>query len=96
MATKSIKSYFDSIAELVDFNFYYLILIKYKKILLIIPLLVVGLAYLITLNLEPIYQSSATLVICWRRWNTRSLVDINLGATHNEVRYIKRSAVAWK
>ena len=30
--------------------------------------------------------SSATLVICWRRWDTRSLVDINPRATHNEVR----------
>ena len=63
MATKNIKRYFDSIAELVDFNFYYLILVKYKKILLAIPFLIAALAYLITLNLEPIYQSSATLVI---------------------------------
>ena len=63
MATRTIKSYFDSIAEFVDFNFYYLILVKYKKILLIVPLLIAALAYLITLNLEPIYKSSATLVI---------------------------------
>ena len=72
MATKNIKRYFDSIAELVDFNFYYLILVKYKKILLVIPLLIAALAYLITLNLEPIYQSSATLVI---ESKERSLVD---------------------
>ena len=72
MATKTIKGYFDSIAELVDFNFYYLILVKYKKILLIVPLLIAGLAYLITLNLEPIYQSSATLVI---ESKERSLVE---------------------
>ena len=32
MAKKTIKRYFDSIAELIDFNFYYLVLIKYKKI----------------------------------------------------------------
>ena len=63
MATKTIKGYFDSLAEFIDFNFYYLILVKYKKILLIIPFLFASLAYLITLNLEPIYQSSATLVI---------------------------------
>ena len=63
MATKNIKRWFDSIAEFIDFNFYYLVLIKYKKILLLVPLLIVGLAFLITLNLEPIYQSSATLVI---------------------------------
>ena len=72
MATKTIKGYLDSIAEIVDFNFYYLILIKYIKILLIIPLLIAALAYLITLNLEPIYQSSATLVIESR---DRSLVE---------------------
>ena len=72
MATKTIKGYFDSIAELVDFNFYYLILLKYKKILLIVPLFIACLAYLITLNLEPIYQSSATLVI---ESKERSLVE---------------------
>ena len=72
MAKKSLKRYFDSIAELIDFNFYYLVLIKYKKILLIIPLLIAGLAYLITLNLAPIYQSSATLVI---ESKERSLVE---------------------
>ena len=63
MATKSVKRYFDSIAELIDFNFYYLVLIKYKKILLVVPLFITALAFLITLNLEPIYQSTATLVI---------------------------------
>ena len=63
MAEKTIKRYFDSIAELIDFNFYYLVLIKYKKILLIVPLLIAALAFLVTLNLEPIYQSYATLVI---------------------------------
>ena len=63
MATNTIKRYFDSISEVIDFNFYYLILIKYKKILLIVPLFIAGLAFLVTLNLEPIYQSSATLVI---------------------------------
>ena len=63
MAKNTIKGYFDRIAELVDFNFYYLVLIKYKKILLTVPLLIAGLAFLITLNLDPIYQSYATLVI---------------------------------
>lgn len=72
MAKQTIKRYLDSIAELVDFNFYYLILIKYKKILLIVPLLIAGLAFLVTLNLEPIYQSSATLVI---ESKERSLVE---------------------
>ena len=72
MATNTIKRYLDSIAEIVDFNFYYLILVKYKKILLIVPSLVAALAYLITLNLEPVYQSSATLVI---ESKERSLVE---------------------
>ena len=63
MVEKTIKGYFDSILELIDFNFYYLILLKYKKTLLVIPLLVTGIAFLISLNLSPVYQSSATLVI---------------------------------
>ena len=72
MAEKTIKRYFDSIAELIDFNFYYLVLIKYKKILLIVPLLIAAFALLVTLNLEPIYQSYATLVI---ESKERSLVE---------------------
>ena len=63
MAKKTLKEYFDSIAELIDFNFYYLVLVKYKKTLFVIPLFVAGLAFLVSLNLEPIYESSATLVI---------------------------------
>ena len=63
MAEKTIKRYLDSIAELIDFNFYYLVLIKYKKILLIVPFFITAFAFLVTLNLEPIYQSTATLVI---------------------------------
>ena len=63
MVEKTIKGYFDSILELIDFNFYYLILLKYKKTLLVMPLLITGIAFLISLNLSPVYQSSATLVI---------------------------------
>ena len=63
MAEKTLKRYLDSLAEIIDFNFYYLVLIKYKKILLAVPLLIASLAFLVTLNLESIYQSSATLVI---------------------------------
>ena len=63
MVEKTIKGYFDSILELIDFNFYYLILLKYKKTLLVMPLLITGIAFLISLNLTPVYQSSATLVI---------------------------------
>jgi len=63
MAKKTIKDYFDSITDLIDFNFYYLILLKYKKSLLLLPLLIAGFAFLITINLEPVYESSATLVI---------------------------------
>ena len=63
MRKKTIKDYFDSIAEFIDFNFYYLMLVKYKKTLLIVPTFIAGLAFLIALNLEPIYESSATLVI---------------------------------
>ena len=63
MEKKGIQSYLASLAEVVDFNFYYLILAKYKKLLIILPIFAAALAFLVSLNLEPVYQSSATLVI---------------------------------
>jgi len=63
MEKKSIQGYLANLAEIIDFNFYYLILAKYKKLLIILPIFLSAFSFLVALNLEPIYQSSATLVI---------------------------------
>ena len=45
------------------YNFFWIIFLKYKKIIVFLPILFVLLAFLISLNLQPIYKSTATLVI---------------------------------
>ena len=60
---KALSEHLDKLSDLIDFNFFWIIFIKYRKIIFIVPILFVLLAFLISLNLEPIYKSTATLVI---------------------------------
>ena len=53
----------ENINEQLNLTHYWIILLKYKKILLIIPILFAVLSYLISLQINPIFKSSATLVI---------------------------------
>ena len=60
---KALSEHLDKISDLIDFNFFWIIFLKYKKIVIIVPILFVLLAFLISLNLQPVYKSTATLVI---------------------------------
>ena len=60
---KALSEHLDRLSDLVDFNFFWIIFLKYRKIVIIVPILFVLLAFLISLNLQPIYKSTATLVI---------------------------------
>ena len=53
----------ENINEQLNLTHYWIIFLKYKKILLIIPILFAALSYLISLQINPIFKSSATLVI---------------------------------
>ena len=53
----------ENINEQLNLTHYWIIFLKYKKILLIIPILFAVLSYLISLQINPIFKSSATLVI---------------------------------
>jgi capsular exopolysaccharide synthesis family protein len=53
----------ESINEQLDLAHYWIIFLKYKKLLLILPILFGILGYLIALNINPIFKSTATLVI---------------------------------
>ena len=63
MENKTLLDRLESINEQLNLTHYWIILLKYKRILFIIPILVGVLGYLIALNINPIFQSSATLVI---------------------------------
>lgn len=60
---KALSEHLDKISELIDFNFFWIIFLKYRKTVIGVPILCVLLAFLISLNLQPIYKSTATLVI---------------------------------
>ena len=49
--------------EQLNLTHYWIILLKYKRILLILPIFIGLLGYLIALNIKPIFQSNATLVM---------------------------------
>ena len=60
---KALSEHLDKLSDLIDFNFFWIIFLKYRKIVIVVPILFVLLAFLISLNLQPIYKSTATLVI---------------------------------
>ena len=81
---------------------YWIILLKYKKVFLILPLFFALLGYLIALNIKPIFQSNATLVI---EAQEKKIVDIQevygegsrsvMGVNHinNQIEIIKSDEI---
>ena len=60
---KGLSEHLDRLSDLIDFNFFWIIFLKYRKIIIVVPILCVLLALLISLNLQRVYKSTATLVI---------------------------------
>ena len=73
MEEKTLLDRLESINEQLNLTHYWIILLKYKRILFITPILIGVLGYLIALNINPIFQSSATLVI---EEAVKNIVDI--------------------
>ena len=63
METKTILNKLESLNETLNLTHYWIIVLKYKRLLLIVPLLFCLLGYFIALNIMPIFKSSATIVI---------------------------------
>ena len=59
--------------EQLNLTHYWIILLKYKMLLLAIPFFFGLLGYLVALNIKPIFQSNATLVI---EEDVKKIVDI--------------------
>ena len=49
--------------EQLNLTHYWIILLKYKRVFIILPVFFALLGYLIALNIQPVFQSNATLVI---------------------------------
>ena len=52
-----------NINEQLILTHYWIIFLKYNRVLLVIPVFIGLLGYLIALNIKPVFQSNATLVI---------------------------------
>ena len=73
MENKTFLDKLENINEQLNLTHYWIILLKYKRILFITPILIAVLGYLVALNINPIFQSSATLVI---EESVKNIVDI--------------------
>ena len=63
-----------NINEQLHLTHYWIILLKFKKTLFVIPVLFALLGYMVALNIKPIFQSDATLVI---EADIKKIVDID-------------------
>ena len=63
MENKTFLNKLESINDQLNLVHYWIIFLKYKRILFIAPLLFATLGFLISLQINPIFKSSATLVI---------------------------------
>ena len=73
MEKQTILDKLESFNEQLNLTHYWIILLKYKRILLILPFFFGLLGYLVALNIKPIFQSNATLVI---EAEVKKIVDI--------------------
>ena len=64
----------ENINEQLNLAHYWIIILKYKRILFIVPVLLTMLGFFITLQINPIFKSSATLVI---EESTKNIVNIS-------------------
>ena len=63
MEKQSILEKLESFNEQLNLTHYWIILLKFKRLLLILPIFFGLLGYLIALNIKPIFESNATIVI---------------------------------
>ena len=73
MAKQTLLDKLESFNEQLNLTHYWIIFLKYRKIILLLPVLAGLLGYLIALNIKPIFQSTATLVI---ESEVKKIVDI--------------------
>ena len=73
MENNTLLNKLESINEQLNLTHYWIILLKYKRILILAPSLFCLLGFFIALNINPIFQSQATLVI---EESTKNIVNI--------------------
>ena len=73
MENKSFLNKLESINDQLNLTHYWIIFLKYKRIIFLVPILFGLLGFFIALNINPTFQSQATLVI---EESTKNIVNI--------------------
>ena len=73
MEKQTILDKLESFNEQLNLTHYWIIFLKYRTAIIILPVFIGLLGYLIALNIKPIFQSNATLVI---EGDKKKIVDI--------------------
>ena len=74
MEKQTILDRLESFNEQLNLTHYWIIFLKYKRIIFLLPIFIGLLGYFIALNIKPIFQSSATIVI---EEQEKKIVDID-------------------
>ena len=73
MENNTLLNKLENINEQLNLTHYWIIFLKYKRIFFFVPALLALLGFFIALNINPIFQSQATLVI---EESTKNIVNI--------------------
>ena len=74
MEKSTLLNKLESFNEQLNLTHYWIIFLKYKRIIFFLPIFMALLGYLVALNIQPIFKSSATLVI---EKQQKKIVDID-------------------
>ena len=101
---QTILNKLESINEQLNLTHYWIIFLKYKRLILILPLLIGLLGYFIALNILPIFQSNATLVIEEQKKRIVNIEEVygnqtpggfggNINHVNNQIQIIKSDEI---
>ena len=74
MEKSTLLNKLESFNEQLNLTHYWIIFLKYKRIIFFLPIFMALLGYLVALNIQPIFKSNATLVI---EKQQKKIVDID-------------------
>ena len=103
MEKTTILEKLESFNEQLNLTHYWIAFLKYKKLLLLIPIFAALLGYMIALNIKPIFQSNATLIIEDKDRNIVNIEEVYVAETpkglggynhiNNQLQILKSSEV---
>jgi len=105
MENNTLLNKLENINDQLNLTHYWIILLKYKRIFLFVPILISTLGFFIALNINPIFQSQATLVIEQSAKNIVNIEEVygdgrgmgrNLNYINNQIQILESDEVLGK